>query len=123
MSITVNSVPETWTRYSSAENKATYARPSHTSKVPRLVIFARRAPVRNGVDPGVLSMEVKIVNGDATDDVPNDRNTLIDITFRDPQNNASTVMDDAIDVLQALVGDTTLMGSIQTGLIPQTPEI
>jgi hypothetical protein len=68
-------------------------------------------------------MEVKIVNGDATDDVPNDRNTLIDITFRDPQNNASTVMDDAIDVLQALVGDTTLMGSIQTGLIPQTPEI
>jgi hypothetical protein len=124
MSITVNGSGEAWTKYSDTENKSTYARPTHTNKVPRLVIFSRKTPTKSGSDLGVASFDIKIVNGDEdADSVPRERNTLVDISVRDPQANASGVLDDAIDVLIALANDSTIIPNLQNGLIPQSETI
>lgn len=124
MSITVNSIAETWNKYSDSEHKSTYTRPSHTSKVPRLVIFNRKPAVRSGSDLGVASFTIKIVNGDEdADNVPRLKNTLCEVTIRDPQENASTVLDDVIDVLIAVSADSTIIPNLQNGLIPQSETI
>lgn len=120
MSITVNGTPEAWAKYSDTEHSSIYTRPSGSTKNPRLVIFKRKPPTRNGSDLGVATYEIKIVNGDVdADGVPRDRNTLVDLTFRDPQDNAATVLDDAIDVLQAIAADSTLIPNLILGLLPQ----
>lgn len=123
MSITVNSVPEDWDKYSDEKDKSTYTRPTHTQKVPRMVVFSRKAPVRNGSDLGVATATFKIVNGDTVDSLPALRNTVCEVTLRDPQVNASSVMDDVIDVLQALAAHSTIVPDLQKGLLPQAEQL
>jgi hypothetical protein len=124
MSITVNSIAEDWVKYSDTEHKSSYTRPSHTSKVPRTVVFSRKPAVRSGSDLGVAGSTIKIVNGDEdADNVPRLRNSLVEINIRDPQENAAAVLSDAIEVLIAIANHSTLLSNLANGLIPQADQL
>lgn len=125
MTITVNSVAETWQKVNDQNGRSQYARPSHTMATQNLVTFSTISPTRRGSDLGVHKSRVKIQRGDVdADGNPRVRETLCTLEFSAPIANDSTILTDLVDVIEALSVHSTILPDLTgKGLVPQAESL
>jgi hypothetical protein len=101
------------------KDRVTYNLPDHTAKEPRVVIANRTLPNGNG-DSGVLKTGFKVVFGDRNvDGTARSGNVIIEATIRTPGDQPTSLTQDALDVLVAILRDSAWMDdNIEDGAIP-----
>jgi hypothetical protein len=121
MSITVNASPEPWIKFEDGPGYATYYRPGHQNKEPKLVKFQRiTAPVGSSATNARDRYIVKIINGDTdADGVPRNNPSVCTVEFRLPRANDATLAVDLYDALIGLAAQAGHLDDLMQGLLPQ----
>jgi hypothetical protein len=131
MSVTVANVGGTMTGGTSVAltyqgnlnaGKAVFTTPAHTRLAPRQVDFLVTQAVTTSKDPGVGRGGVKITYGDrATEEgccTVQQGSVIIDVGVRWPLNQPESLVDDAIDMLQALMFNAAFLDAVKKGVTP-----
>lgn len=105
-----------------AGGKASYTTPDHTRLEPQVIDFLVTQAVAKGTDPGVARSGLKIalasrVETEGCCDVQAGT-VIIDVGLRWPLSQPESVVDDAIDLLQALVFNAAFTDALKKGILP-----
>lgn len=102
--------------------KASFTTPTNTRLAPRTVDFLMTPAKSTASDPGVARGGVKITFADRTSTegccTVQAGSVIIDLAVRWSLNQPETLVDDAIDVLQALTFNAAFIDAVKKGTLP-----
>lgn len=106
----------------SAGGKASYTTPTHTRLEPELVDFLVTPAKTSASEPGVAraGLKVSLANRETAEgccDVKSGT-VIIDVSVRWPLSQPESVVDAAIDYVQALVHSTSFVDAVKKGVLP-----
>jgi hypothetical protein len=106
----------------SAGTKASFVTPTHTRLAPRTVDILMQPAKTTNADPGVARGGMKIAFGDRLTEegccTVNSGTVIIDVGVRWPLNQAESLVDDSLEMLQALVFSPAFIAAVKTGILP-----
>lgn len=101
--------------------KAAYTHPDHTRLAPRVVDVLMKPAKTTNADPGIAQGGLKITFGNRQTSseccTVQSGNVIIDTNVRWPLNQPETLVDDAIELLQALVFTQAFKDSVKKGIL------
>lgn len=131
MSVVVNNVGGTLTggasqtlasAGSTQPGKASFVLPSHTRLAARTVDFLSTAARTTPTDPGVARGGLKITFSDRQTEEGccnvQAGSVIIDLGVRWSLNQPESLLDDAIEELQALVFNASFIAAVKSGILP-----
>jgi hypothetical protein len=102
--------------------KASFYTPDNTRLTPRTVDFLTSPAATTSKDPGVARGGLKITMGDRTTEegccTVQQGNVIIDVGVRWSLNQPEALVDDGIELLQALVFSTAFIDAVKKGNLP-----
>jgi hypothetical protein len=105
-----------------AGGKASYTTPNHTRLEPETIDFLVTPATTTKTDPGVARSGLKIAFANRVTEAgccgAQAGTVIFDIGMRWPLSQPSTVVDDAIQYLQALVFSTAFVDALKKGVLP-----
>lgn len=103
--------------------KASFITPNHGRLTTRQIDFLTSPAKTTPADPGVARAGLKITFGDRTSDgdccTVKAGSVIIDLGVRWSLNQPDTLVDDAVEYLQALVFSPSFTSAIKQGILPQ----
>lgn len=104
-------------------NKVSFATPDHTRLAPREVSLSVTPASTTLSDPGVARSALKVSYGDRLTSEGccsvQSGHVIFDITSRWSLNQPESLVDDAVEMLQALVFNTAFIAALKKGILPQ----
>lgn len=108
---------------SNAGTKVSFTTPAHTRLAPRQVDFLiTPTAVKGGADPGVARSGLRIYFADRTTESgccdPKVGSVIADVNLRWSLNQPESLVDEAIQYLQALVFNADFINGLKKGTLP-----
>lgn len=108
----------------SSGGKASYTTPEHSRLNPQVIDYLVKTPVTTSKDPGVArsGLKVALANRVEAEGCCNVQagTVIIDVDARWPLSQPESLVDDAIELVRALVMSTAFADAIKKGVLPTT---